>query len=81
MTSPFGGRSRRTNYLIIRLGLLVLLIVGGVLFHHQGRAYEVIRVVYLVAIVGFLVWRISTRQRGGARYRDPGPPPPKPPAA
>ena len=61
----------------MRLGLLAVLIVGGAIFHHRGPAYDVIHVVYLVAVLGFVGWRIMRRrQRTTPRYRDPGANPP-----
>jgi undecaprenyl pyrophosphate phosphatase UppP len=73
MTSPYRGGNRRSSYLMIRVALIVALVVGGVVFHHRGHAYEVVRVGYLIVVVGFLVWRISMRQRRGPRARGPGP--------
>jgi|HubBroStandDraft_6_1064221.scaffolds.fasta_scaffold5485977_1 hypothetical protein len=76
-----------SNYRMIRIGLLVAVIVGGLIFHHKGHAYEVIRVIYVVIVLGFLVWRIGMRRgrslrgrnrqnnSGGPPYQDPGPPP------
>jgi hypothetical protein len=60
----------RSNYLKIRVALIVAIVVAGVLFHHQGPAYRVIRVVYLVVIVGFLIWRLSLRSSRLSRRRD-----------
>lgn len=71
MTSPMrGGGGPRANYMAMRLGLLAFLIVGGAIFHHRGPAYDVIHVVYLVALVGFLGWRLMKRRQRTARYRD-----------
>jgi hypothetical protein len=67
-----------SNYRMIRIGLLVAVIVGGLIFHHQGHAYDVIRGVYIVLILGFLVWRLALRtgRTPRSRNRDLGPPPP-----
>jgi hypothetical protein len=74
VTSPMrGGRSPRANYLAMRLGLLAVLIVGGAIFHHRGPAYDVIHVLYIVALVGFIGWRIMRRRQRAQPYRDPDP--------
>jgi hypothetical protein len=49
----------------IRLGLLVMVILAGVVFHHSGGVYDTIHVIYIVLIVGFLVFALATRRRGG----------------
>lgn len=64
-----------SNYRMMRIGLLIAVIVGGLIFHHQGHAYETIRIVYVVIVVGFLIWRISMRTGRIRRNRNPGPPP------
>jgi hypothetical protein len=70
-----------SNYRIMRIGLLIAVIVGGLIFHHQGHAYETIRIVYVVIVVGFLIWRLSTRSSRlpRRRNRNLGPPPPSQP--
>jgi threonine/homoserine/homoserine lactone efflux protein len=60
----------------MRLGLLAILIVGGAIFHHHGPAYDVIHVVYIVAVLGFLGWRIMRRRQRTPQYRDPDANPP-----
>jgi hypothetical protein len=71
-----------SNYRMMRIGLLIAVVVGGLIFHHQGHAYDTIRIVYVVVVVGFLIWRISMRMgrppriRNRNRNRDLGPPPP-----
>jgi len=50
---------------MFRVGLLALVILAGLLFHHQGHAYDAIRVVYYVFIVAFLLWGISMRRGRG----------------
>jgi hypothetical protein len=70
-----------SNYRMMRIGLLIAVVVGGLIFHHQGHAYDTIRIVYVVVVVGFLIWRISMRMgrtpriRNRDRNRDQGPPP------
>jgi hypothetical protein len=68
-----------SNYRMMRIGLLIAVVAGGLLLHHRGHAYEAMRIVYLVIIVGFLVWRLALRSgRAPRRRRDPtepGPPP------
>jgi hypothetical protein len=64
-----------SNYRMIRIGLLIAVIVGGLIFHHQGHAYDTIRVIYVVVVLGFLAWRISLRMGRPRRSRNPGPPP------
>ncbi len=54
-----GNSSLRT----IRLGLLVMVILAGVVFHHSGGVYDTIHAIYYVLIVGFLVFAIATRRR------------------
>jgi Flp pilus assembly protein TadB len=79
MTSPTGRRSPRGSYfrtrLGIRLALIAALVVGGIIFHHHGHGYAVVRGLYLAAVVGLLIWRISYRQRrqNTRRNREPGP--------
>jgi len=53
-----------SNYRMMRIGLLLVVVIGGVIFHHQGRAYDAIRIVYLVVVLGFLAWRILLRTGG-----------------
>lgn len=74
MTSPAPRRSTRANYMAMRLGLLAVLIVGGAIFHHRGPAYDVIHVLYIVAVLGFLGWRLVRRRRRVSQNRDPGGP-------
>jgi hypothetical protein len=67
-----------SNYRMLRIGLLVAVVVGGILFHHQGRGYDVMRGVYFVIIIGFLLWRLVMRASGRApgrrnRNQTPGP--------
>jgi hypothetical protein len=69
-----------SNYRILRIGLLVAVVVGGILFHHQGHGYDVMRGVYFVIIIGFLLWRLAMRASGRApgrrnrnRNQTPGP--------
>jgi hypothetical protein len=67
-----------SNYRMIRIGLLVAVVVGGILFHHHGHGYEVMRGVYFVIIIGFLLWRLAMRASGRApgrrnRNQTPGP--------
>jgi hypothetical protein len=54
---------------MVRLGLLVMVILAGVVFHHSGGAYDTIRALYLVLVVGFLAFAIMTRRR---RSQSPG---------
>jgi hypothetical protein len=58
---PGGRRSRSVSYIAIRLTLLAFLIVGGALFHHHGHGYDVVHAIYIVAVVGFLGWRLWRR--------------------
>lgn len=60
-----GNSSLRT----IRIGLLVMVILAGVVFRHSGGAYDTIRGIYYVLIVGFLVFAIVTRRRAGLSRR------------
>jgi hypothetical protein len=64
---------------MMRIGLLAAVIVGGLIFHHQGHAYDTIRIVYVVVVLGFLVWRLALRSgrapRMRNRDRNQGPPP------
>lgn len=67
-----------SNYRMLRIGLLIAVVVGGLIFHHRGHAYDTIRIVYIVLIVGFLVWRLAVRSGRLPRRRDrdlDGPPP------
>jgi hypothetical protein len=59
----------------VRVVLVALLVIGGLVFHHRGHGYEAVRAVYVVALIGFLGWRISSRQRRGQSRRDRGPGP------
>jgi hypothetical protein len=47
----------------LRLGLLVMVILAGVVFHHSGGVYDTIHAIYYVLIVGFIVFAIATRRR------------------
>jgi len=47
----------------VRLGLLVMVILAGVVFHHSGGVYDTIHVLYLVLIVGLLAFALVTRRR------------------
>jgi hypothetical protein len=47
----------------VRLGLLVMVILAGVVFHHTGGVYDTIHVLYLVLIVGLLGFALMTRRR------------------
>ncbi len=58
--SPFG--MRRRNFIIARVAIAVGIVIIGVTLHHHGPAYDVIRGVYLVAIVALIVWRIHSRR-------------------
>jgi hypothetical protein len=70
------GNAAMSNYRMMRIGLLIVVVAGGLLLHHRGHAYEAMRVVYLVVIVGFLLWRLALRSgRAPRRRREPGPPP------
>jgi hypothetical protein len=53
----------------IRLGLLVLVVLAGVVFHHSGGAYITIRVLYFALVIGFVVFAATARRRRG---RNPG---------
>jgi hypothetical protein len=70
-----------SNYRMMRIGLLIAVVVGGLIFHHQGHAYDTIRIVYVVVILGFLVWRVAMRtgriprNRNRDNNRDQRPPP------
>jgi hypothetical protein len=59
-----------SNYRMMRLGLLVAVVVGGLLLHHRGHAYDAMRIVYVVLIVGFLVWRMAMRWSRPQRRRN-----------
>jgi hypothetical protein len=48
---------------MLRLGLLVMVILAGVVFHHSGGVYDTIHAIYYVLIVGFIVFAIATRRR------------------
>jgi hypothetical protein len=52
-----------------RLGLLVMVILAGVVFHRSGGVYQTIHVLYYVLIVGFLVFALATRRRRGSQPR------------
>ena len=68
-----------SNYRMMRIGLLLAVVIGGVIFHHQGHAYDAIRIVYVVIVLGFLAWRILLRMGGRTPRRSPqrsNPPPP-----
>jgi hypothetical protein len=45
------------------LGLIVALVIAGLIFHHRGHGYEVVRGLYIVAVAALLIWRISYRRR------------------
>jgi hypothetical protein len=47
----------------LRLGLLVMVILAGVVFHRSGGIYDTIHAIYYVLIVGFLLFAIVTRRR------------------
>jgi hypothetical protein len=47
----------------LRLGLLVMVILAGVVFHRSGGIYDTIHAIYYVLIIGFLVFAIATRRR------------------
>jgi hypothetical protein len=64
----FGGGGR--NFWIIRVGILVLLIGGGAVFHYRGAGYWTIRALYYVVIFSFVltaVWRNKARRGVGTR--------------
>jgi len=49
----------------VRLGLLVMVILAGVVFHRSGGTYQAIHVLYYVLIVGFVGFALMTRRRRG----------------
>jgi hypothetical protein len=68
------GRGGR-NFWIIRIGILVLVLTAGAVFHYHGAAYWTVRGLYYALIAGFIltaVWRNKSRQRGGLGTRGPG---------
>jgi hypothetical protein len=40
-----------------------VLVIAGLIFHHRGHGYEVVRGLYIVAVAALLIWRISYRRR------------------
>jgi len=64
------GRGGR-NFWILRIGIIVLVLTAGAVFHYRGAGYWTIRGLYYALIFGFIVsavWRNKGRQRGvGAR--------------
>jgi hypothetical protein len=59
----FGLGPRNPQLRVIRLGILVLVILAGVVFHHQGSTYDAIRVGYYVVLVAFIGYAFSARSR------------------
>lgn len=59
----FGSGSRNPRARALRLGLLAVVLVAAVLFHGHGRAYEGVRILYYLGIVGLLVARFAGRSR------------------
>lgn len=59
----FGSGSPRSRSRALRLALLAVALLAALLFHGRGRAYEGVRIVYWVAVAGFLVARLSGRAR------------------
>jgi hypothetical protein len=57
----FGSRNPQMRYL--RFGLLGAVLLAGVVFHKHGSAYTTIRVVYYVALGGFIGFAIYSRTR------------------
>ena len=60
MAFGFGGNKKFRGYWI---GALALVILAGVVFHHSGRTYETIRILYYAAIIGMLVYRFRSRRQ------------------
>lgn len=47
-----------------RIGVLVLVLLAGVVFHHSGPTYDAIRILYYAFIIGFLVFAFRSRRQG-----------------
>ena len=61
---PFGSGMRSSPLRYMRLVMLgALLLLGGV-FHHSGSTYSVIRGIYLVLLLGGLIFYASRRSAG-----------------
>ena len=63
----FGGGmgGGRGNLRFIRLGSLAAILILGATLHYRGTAYTTIRIVYIAAVVGVLLFAMSRRGRGG----------------
>jgi hypothetical protein len=74
----FGLGPRNPQLRVIRLGILVLVILAGVVFHDHGPTYEAIHIGYyviLVAFIGYAFYARSRATRGGGTMGAPGPTP------
>lgn len=80
MGMGMGGR-RNPSMRYLRIGALVLILLAGVVFHHSGKTYDSLRVLYYVLIIGLIAYSFRARrsigQSGGfnsvgARFGRPG---------
>jgi hypothetical protein len=71
MPDMFGGSGGgRSNLRMIRLGALVAILIIGFAFHDHGSTYSVLHGIYLVVIVGVLLFAVvNGRRSGGFRGR------------
>ena len=65
---------RRSNLRQLRYGAIVLLLLVGVVSHHSGPTYSLIRYGYLALVLGLVVARLRGR-RGGFATRASAPAP------
>jgi hypothetical protein len=86
----FGGgmRGGGGNLRVIRLGALAAILLLGATLHYRGTAYITIRIIYIVLVVGVILFAVVRRRGGpggglpgryGARRRTFGRPPDLPP--
>jgi uncharacterized membrane protein YgcG len=65
-----GGRNSAFRY--IRLGLLAALLIGTLVFHLHGTAYDALHIVYIVVIVVAIGTALVMSRRGGSGRSGPG---------